>query len=147
MKKNLIVLLVLLLLGLSASGCSDDTESDGNDVDVDLTGLSQTIVEAQFQNIITNSADFLGKTIRVIGTYYPLHIAELNETYHYVIIVFGDECCQMGFEFKRDGNYMVPDDYPAMNELIEVIGVLSRYEEWGSTFLYLAVKELIPLNN
>jgi len=147
MKKYLIVLFILLLLGVSAAGCSSDNENEENEVDVDLTGLSQTIVEAQFQHIMANSADFLGQTIRVIGTYYQLTFGEPATTYHYVIIVFGDECCQLGFEFKRDGDYKVPDDYPAMNELIEVIGVLGRYEEWGSSFLYLEVKELILLNN
>jgi len=147
MKKYLLVLFVLLFLGVSAVGCSNDTDSEGNEVDIDLTGLSQTMVEAQYENILANSADYLGKTIRVIGTYFPLYLAQYDTTYHYVIIVFGDECCQLGFEFIRDGDYVVPDDYPAMNALIEVIGVLDRYEERGISYLYLAVKEFILLNN
>ena len=114
---------------------------------MDLTGLSQTLVEAQYEHILANSADFLGKTIRVIGTYFPLYMAQYDTTYHYVIIVFGDECCQLGFEFKRDGDYVVPDDYPAMNTLIEVTGVLDRYEERGISYLYIAVTELILLNS
>ena len=147
MKKYIIILCVLLLLGTSAAGCSNDAKSEKSEVDVDLTGLSQTLIEAQFENIISNSAEFLGKTIRVVGAYFPLYIAENSTTYHYVIIVFGDECCQLGFEFKRDGDHVVPDDYPAINELIEVTGVLSRYEEFGTSYLYLAVKELALLNN
>ena len=146
MKRNLIIFFVLLLLVVSTAGCSNGTES-ASAVDVDLTGMSQTMVEAQFEHIMANSEDFLGKTIRVIGTYFPMYVAELNAMYHYVIIVYGDECCQLGFEFKRDGDYVVPDDYPAMTELIEVIGVLNRYEEWGVSYLYIAVEELIMLND
>jgi len=146
MKRYLILLCALLFLSVSAANCSNDTGSEASEVDLDLTGLSQTLVEAQFENILSNSEEFLGKTIRVIGTYFPLYMAEYDTTYHYVIIVYGDECCQLGFEFKRDGDYAVPDDYPALNEPIEVIGVLGRYEEWGTSYLYLAVKELILIN-
>jgi len=164
MRRYLMVLCVFLFLVVSAAGCSNnagnerndtetetseagiEAESEINEVDVDLTSMSQVLIEAQFENIISNSEDFIGKTIRVIGTYFPLYMAEYDTTYHYVIIVYGDDCCQLGFEFRLDGDHVGPDDYPDLNEMIEVTGVLGRYEEYGTSYLYLAVKELIFTN-
>jgi len=152
MKKCLIVLCFLLLFGISVISCSNETESDEvagdetaierDDVDVDLTGLSQTIVQAEFQNILSNTDNYIGKTIRASGTYYTLFSDKTGNHYHYIIIVQGDECCQLGFEFKRDGDYAVPDDYPKKNAVIEVTGILKRYEELGNSYLYLAVKDI-----
>jgi len=134
------------------ANANGNTSTNGNanasefDVDIDFTLFSRTIVEAEFQNIIDNSEQYMGKTIRVIGTYFPLFMAESGTTYHYIIIVAGDECCQLGFEFLRDGDYVVPDDYPAQGTLIEIIGVLDRYEEFGTSYIYLAVLEMSIVN-
>jgi len=147
MKKYLILLCALLLLGTSAIGCSSEGHSDIHDVDVDLTLLSATVLQAEFENIISNSENYLGQTIRVIGTYNPLFYEQTGNYYHYVIVVSGDSCCQMGFEFKRADNYKVPDDYPERNARIEVIGTLDRYTEQGTSYLYLDVIEMNILGN
>jgi len=144
MKKSIIVLCILLLTGIFALSCSKDADSAG--VDVDLSKLSVTMAQAEYENIVTGSGKYIGKTIRATGAYYAMVNENTGDLYHYVIIVQGDECCQLGFEFKRDGEYTVPDDYPERNEAIEVTGILSRGEDRGFPYLYLASAEMTELN-
>jgi len=139
-KKSIIVLCILLLIGIFALSCSKDADNDG--VDVDLSVLSTTMAQAEYENIVSNSGKYIGKTIRAAGIYYTMVNEQTGDLYHYVIIVQGDECCQLGFEFKRDGEYTVPDDYPGRNEAIEVTGVLSRGEDRAFPYLYLASAEM-----
>ena len=145
MKNFLLLFLIVLLTGLSAAGCSAGTEPDA-DVDVDLTALSTTMAQAEFQNILSNQGDYLGKTIKVRGQYYSLIIDRTGNHHHYVIVVPGDECCMMGFEFKLSGDYTYPDDYPEQKVMIEVTGTLERYEELGNSYLHLAAADMNVLN-
>jgi hypothetical protein len=146
MKKYVILLCLLSFACISAFGCSDrndnGNESDSIKTDIDLTVLSATLVEAEYNNILSNFDNYEGKTIKASGTYYSLFFEQADRHLHYIIIVPGDECCQLGFEFIRDGEYAVPDDYPVQNAGIEIIGVLGRYEEHGSRYPYIAVKEI-----
>ena len=143
MRKHLTVLFVLFFLCISAISCSNDRTSDRDGVDVDFTGLSATIAEALYLNITNNSADYLGQTIRAVGLYFPFFYTQNGNTYHYVVVVPGDECCQLFFEFRLPADYMDPGSFPPDLTLIEVTGVLSRYTERGVSYLYLADSEMI----
>ena len=143
MKKFLFLLLIVFLVSLLASGCSNDKGSD--DVDVDLTALSKTVAQAEFQNILSNADDYLGKTIKVNGQYYSLFVDRTGNYHHFVIVVPGDECCMMGFEFKLSGDHVYPDDYPAQNVMIEVTGTFERYNENGNSNLHLADSDMTVL--
>ena len=143
MKKVLPVLLVLCLLCLPAAGCSGDSEKNGRSADVDLTLLSTTMAQAEFQNISARSSDFMGKTIRVNGTYNSMFFDQTGNFYHYVIVVEGDDCCRQGFEFKLTDEDFALDDFPAQGTKIEITGVLSMYEELGMKYVYLAADEII----
>ena len=114
-------------------------------VDIDLTVLSATVLSAELMNIIINSEDYLGKTIRVSGTYYNLFFEQTGSYYHYVITKAGDECCQEGMEFRLSGDPVFPDDFPRMRTIIEVEGVFSTYEELGREYYYLAVDDIFLL--
>ena len=143
MKKCLILLCAMIFIGIIIAGCSNGETNERGEVDIDLTALSATLVEAEYQNMLANFDNYAGKTIRAVGTYYTLFMESTGRHYHYVIVVTGDECCQLGFEFKRDGDHTVFDDYPAVNAVIEVIGVLDRYDENGTTYMYIDVTEFI----
>ena len=175
MKYKPLPLIIVCLILLCVTGCSDAEETSGveetndvmevsdsedesdveeargvedaRDIDIDLSELSRIMVQAEFQNILTNSADNIGKTIRVNGLYYSLFWEQADRHLHYVMIVDGDECCRMGFEFMLVGDSVFPDDYPAQYTLIEVTGIFSRYNELGATYLYLAVDEIVILSS
>jgi len=144
-KKSVIVLFILLLTGIFALNCSNDVKNDEG-IDVDLSVLSITMAQAEFENIITNFEKYMGQVIRATGTYYSIIDDITGDYYHYIIIIPGDECCQMGFEFKRDGEYAEPDDYPERNAVIMVTGILSKGDDHGFPYLYLSSGEMTLVN-
>ncbi|KAF5041745.1 hypothetical protein DSECCO2_519820 [anaerobic digester metagenome] len=112
---------------------------DINDVDVDLTVLSSTMVYSEVYNMMVNPDVYLGKTIKVIGPYYAGQLVYGAEKYyHFVVISDATACCQNGIEFIWDDNsHVYPDEYPKDNTVIEITGVFSSYEESGNTYYYL----------
>ena len=156
MKKILLIVCLLMLVGCAETtdngnlvdadtGASVDADIGAAvdaDIDVDLTVLSRTMLPAEFNNIIMNSRDYLGKTIKVSGSYYTLYFEPTNRQIHYITIVDGDACCRQGFEFELGDGYAYPADYPRENAMIEVIGVFSRYRELDTTYYYLEVDHI-----
>jgi hypothetical protein len=101
------------------------------------------MIQAEYARILTNPADYSGKTIRAYGSYFSLRFGNPPSRFHYIIIVPGDECCQMGFEFIRHGNYTYPADYPQQNAMIQITGTLLRDEIIG---IYIAVDEFLVIS-
>jgi hypothetical protein len=140
MNKFLFLLCIVLFAALLLTGCTNDVID--NDIDIDLSNLSMTMIQSEYVRILSNPADYSGKTIRAYGTYFSLRFGNPPNRFHYIIIVPGDECCQMGFEFKRDGEYVYPDDYPAQNTMIQITGTLYRDEAIG---IYIAVDDFLVI--
>jgi hypothetical protein len=111
-------------------------------IDVDLTTLSSTMVYAEVYNMMTVPNEYMGKTIKMGGQYYANYYEETGLYYHCVIIADATACCQQGLEFKWNGDHTYPDDYPADNSEIEVVGVFGSYDELGQTYYYLAVDNI-----
>jgi len=138
--KNLFILLFLtIFICIPVIGCASDVKE--HDVDIDFSDLSMTMIQAEYQRILSNSEDYMGKTIKMNGTYYSFQIDEAGNIAHFVIIIPGDDCCQMGFEFKRGENYVYPADYPAQNAMIMVTGTLDKHEQFGAVYIYIDVDE------
>lgn len=112
---------------------------------IDLTQLSSTMVYAEVYNITVNPEDYLGKTIKMRGLYYSDYYAELDNQYHYVMILDATACCPEGFEFIWSGGRSYPDDYPDVETEIEVTGVFESYEEEGFTYYYIATDGITVL--
>jgi hypothetical protein len=126
--------LIFLALATVVSSC---VNAPGNDIDIDFTALSKTLIQAEILRIEMNTESYLGKTMRMSGRYDPA-VRESGELVHFLILVEGDECCQMGFEFKlADGV-----GYPAIDALIEITGVLMAS---GSGHVYVAVSAIESL--
>ena len=117
---------------------------------VDLTALSSTMVYAEVYNILVYPEDYIDKTIKMRGYYSPTlnYYGQPDLYYHFVVIEDATECCRQGLEFIWDGEHAYPDDYPAENTLIEVVGIFGRYEdEFGDVHYYVAVDDITISNN
>ena len=138
------VTLVLCLLSAFLVGCAGNSEAV-DDVDVDFTTLNSVMAEGEFRYITANSEDYIGKTIRANGELISLFIGAYDRYYRYIAITEGDAVCcpPEGFEIRLTGANVVDDDYPESGTIIEVTGVLSRLDEFGTGFLFLAVDEII----
>ncbi|MCL2392413.1 MAG: hypothetical protein FWC66_07380 [Oscillospiraceae bacterium] len=134
--------------GEADAGMADDRPDEVVEivaVDVDMAAMSSTMAQAKFFSIFTNPMEYLGQTIRASGPYFSFYFDELQN--HFVMIVPGDACCRLGFEFRLPDTYVYPDDFPAQYTPIEITGVLSRYEAHEQGFIYLAVDEIILMTN
>jgi len=142
MKKCLILFLLLCLTGLLMTGCSESSEANADGIDVDLSALSSTMLSAQYNNIMTSPNRYIGKTIKVRGSYAAFFSEAAGGYRHYVITKEGDDCCTEGFEFIWSGEHEPLEE----GVKIEAVGVFSSYEEAGRTWYYLAVDELSVLS-
>ncbi len=116
-------------------------EADTN-VDVDLTILTPNMVYAEVSNMMMYPDNYLGKTIKVSGPYFPMYYDVTDNYYHYVLIEDALACCQNGIEFIWDeGTHIYPDEYPKEDEVIEIVGELKSYKEENYTYYYLDIEE------
>lgn len=119
-----------------------NAEKPNNDDLVDLTVLSSTMVYGQVFDMMEAPEAYMGKTIKMSGSYYASYSEETKHTYHYVVVQDATACCQQGLEFIWNGEHQYPDDYPADGTEIEVIGVFESYEELGQTYYYIATDKI-----
>ena len=150
MKKTKVVLLMVLFsLLLAAGAASDATPEDAAPapepafIDLDLSGLSGTVVYAQVYNMMYDPDAYLGKVIRMAGYYNYYEDTERGVVYHACIVPDATACCAQGIEFVRAGSYRWPDDYPDIGTDILVTGRLELYEEDGTNYLHLVNAEVL----
>lgn len=113
------------------------------EVDVDLTVLTPNMVYAEVYNMMFSPEDYLGKTIKLQGPYYPLYYEETGQYYHYILITDAMACCQNGMEFIWDeGSHKYPDEYPDKNQEVMIVGTFSSYQEFDYIYYYLDVDNI-----
>ena len=106
------------------------------DVDIDIDQLGSDMATAQMREIDQNRSNYLGKTIRVTGSYQSERSEEYDTTYNYLLGYDSTGCCAAwGIEFYGDE---VPEDIPQY-ETISVVGTLATYDEGGQKYLYIDV--------
>ena len=143
-----VVLALLILLSLAGCGNSDNNSSSNqNDdssnntaaesYDIDLTTLSGTMVYAEVYNMMTSPDEYLGKKVKMSGSFGVYQDQTTNKLYYACLIADATACCSQGIEFVLDGDYTFPDAYPEINSIITVTGIFDTYEENGYTYCQL----------
>ena len=106
-----------------------DPNADPN-VDVDLTVMSSDMVYATVSQILMDPDSYIGKKVKIDGPYYSTLYEDTGVRYHFVIIEDATACCQQGMEFIwDDGSHVYPDDYPADETRVSVIGTFETYKD------------------
>ena len=107
------------------------------EVDVDLTALSSTMVYSEVSNMMTRPDDYIGKKIKMDGMLSVFYDESTGKTYYACIIADATACCSQGIEFELTDNYSYPEDYPEPGEEICVAGVFDTYKEGEYTYCTL----------
>ena len=113
--------------------------SAGNDdegIDIDLTQTGSTMAYALVYDMVNNGDDYIGKTIKVSGSFSYFKETDDREFFA-VVISDATACCSRGIEFVPDGDYSYPDDFPAVGTEITVVGKFSYYKEDPYTYCQL----------
>ena len=118
----------------------DSQEAPAVSVDVDLTTLSSTMVYAEVVNMMMSPDDYIGRTIRMTGIFTVYQDPETKQVYCGVIVEDATACCAQGFDLVMPEERSYPQDYPAPESEITVVGTLQAdrtLEEHGIIFLRL----------
>lgn len=107
-----------------------------NQVDIDLTQLSSTMIYSEVNDMVTTPEKYVGKTVRMNGMFVVLEETERN--YYACIIADAMACCSQGIEFMLNNDYLrYPDEYPKANTNITVSGVFDVYSEGETKYVQL----------
>ena len=115
------------------------TDGGAGRLDVDLTILSSTMVYSEVYNMMVSPADYVGKTVKMGGTFAYYHDEAADQYYFACIIQDATACCAQGIEFELVGDPVFPDDFPAAGSTITVVGVFDTYMEDG--YQYCTLRE------
>ena len=127
----------------AATQAQSDTEAQSvtaealalDDVEIDMTGMNSTMVYSQVYDMITSPDDYLGKTVKMNGTFAVYEGDARN--YYACIIADATACCSQGIEFVLDGEHKYPSDYPSLGTEITVSGVFDTYYEGATRYVQL----------
>ena len=120
-----------------AAPMAGEEASPAVDADVDLTGMSSTMVYSEVFNMVSAPEDYIGKKIRMSGMFNVYRDAESDRYYFACLILDATACCAQGIEFELAGEKRYPEDYPEKGEMITVAGTFDTYEENGYTYFTL----------
>ena len=90
----------------SQSEASSDTET----AEVDLTGMSSTMVFAEVYNMMVEPESYEGKTVRMQGELVSYPHPFTGEDCHAVIVKDALACCAQGFQFQPAEGVTLPED-------------------------------------
>lgn len=110
-----------------------------NNLDVDLTKLSSTMVYSEVYNMMYTPDDYIGKTVKMKGQFAYYEDPETKAQYFACIIADATACCSQGLEFILTGEHTYPNDYPELGSEITVTGTFEVYTENG--FQYCRLKD------
>lgn len=106
-------------------------------VDIDLEGMNKNLITAQMQAINQDPSSYIGKTIRVTGTYQQSYYEETDQYYNYVLGYDETSCCAAwGMEFYGDS---VPEKIEPYTS-ISMVGTISTYDENGIAYTFVDVE-------
>ncbi len=118
-------------------------ETDTNTYDIDLTTMSSTMIYSEVYNIMMAPSDYIGKTIKMRGTFTAFNDENTGKRYFTCIIRDATACCAQGIEFEPTDKYIYPDDFPKDGDDITVAGTFDTYVEDGCMYCTLRNADIL----
>ncbi len=112
-------------------------EPNPEDIDVDLTNMSSTMIYSEVYAMMADSKQYIGKKVRMRGEFSGFYDKQSGQYYFSCLIRDAMACCAQGLEFVLTEDYSYPDDYPPTGTEITVTGIFESYQEGNFTFYHL----------
>ena len=106
-------------------------------IDLDLSRMSDTVIYAQIYHMIREPETYRGKIIRIAGWYDVFRNPLTEEVYFSCIVPDATACCAQGVEFVWAGEHRYPDDYPDPGTGVTVTGRFETYMEDDWMYIHL----------
>jgi len=132
--------LICLIVALLA-GCAEEADSSADEVDIDFTSMSDTMVGPLVINMFTAPDGFVGQRVRMSGL-YEFHAVQ-GYTFHLLTVVEGDGCCDaVMFEFQLNDETEMQEGVLQNGTNLEVTGTIRQFEFNNNLFLFLDADEI-----
>lgn len=115
----------------NSASTGDEFEFDDSVDYIDLTTMNSTMVYAQVLNIVQNPEQYIGKTLKMSGTFGVFYDDVMESNYYACLIADATACCSQGIEFILGDGAAYPEDYPEQDSEIVVEGEITTYEIEG----------------
>ncbi len=111
-------------------------------VDIDLTTMSNTMIYAEVLNMLTNPSEYIDKTV-VMSGFTNIYVDENTKALYYsCIIPDATSCCAQGIEFELANTPL--ENYPYMGQAIKVVGTFGTYTENDTLYCVLKDAYFVP---
>lgn len=115
--------------------------TNNQNVDLDLTALSKTVVYSEVYNMLVTPSDYIGKTVKMKGNFNQYSDETTGKTYNSVIIPDAAACCQQGLEFELNDDSTLADT--EVGSEITVVGSFDTYSEGELVYCHLKNAQII----
>lgn len=117
-------------------------------IDVDLTVMSSTMVYAEVFNMLIEPEQYVGKTVKMSGDFFVYKPVladgtESDRNFYACVIADATACCVQGMEFSLEEIKKYPEEYPEQGSQITVVGTFEIYEELGVSGIRIKDAKLI----
>ena len=100
---------------------------------IDTTRMSSTMAYAELYNVLVNPGQYVGRGIRVEGTYYTAMTSDGGERVHMLLVYDSAACCELGVEFQLPQGMA----YPQPGDTVQVEGTFRTMLYNGNPFGYI----------
>ncbi len=125
--RTVIVAVLCLFAFASASDAAEKVSA--NNVDLDLTRMSSTMVYSMVFQMVTERQKFIGKTIKMKGAFSSYQDEETGRRFFGCVIKDALACCSQGLAFETAKVRRYPNDYPDEGTPITIIGTFEFEKE------------------
>ena len=116
---------------------------DLDNIDVDLTQLSSTMVYSEVYNMMMKPDDYLGKTVKMSGQSASYHDEVSGKYYFACVTQDATACCSQGIEYCLDSSAKSPEDYPEDGSEVTLVGVFDTYYE--DNYRYMTLRNSVKM--
>lgn len=104
-------------------------------IDYDLSNMNYNMISAITFEMLVEPEKYTDKSVKISGQFY----SEVYEGKRYYSVIIWDAtlCCPAGLDFIPPEGFEFPQDFPALEENITVIGKMQENPETGD-LIYVA---------
>jgi len=125
--RTVIVAVLCIFALVSASFATEKVSA--NNVDLDLTRMSSTMVYSMVFQMVTEPKKFVGKKIKMKGVFSSYQDEETGRRFFGCVIKDALACCSQGLAFETAKVRRYPNDYPDEGSPITIIGTFEFEKE------------------
>ena len=119
---------VLCLFAFATSSIANENVS-ANRVDIDLSRMSSTMVFTMVYKMVTEPEKFVGKIIKMKGTFSSYKDEETGRRFFGCVIKDALACCSQGLAFETAKPRKYPSEYPSEGTTITIVGIFEYEKE------------------